>query len=46
MLSDEELIKEAEKLYQKLGGVGNKDARIVRALWERLKEAKKQGEKQ
>ena len=35
MANDEELLEMAHELYKRLGGVGSKDARIVRALWER-----------
>ena len=35
MANDKELLEMAHELYKRLGGVGSKDARIVRALWER-----------
>lgn len=35
MASDDELQEMAKDLYKRLGGIGNKDARIVRALLER-----------
>jgi hypothetical protein len=39
MMTDEELLNMAHKLYARLGGFGSDDARLVRALWERWQAA-------
>jgi hypothetical protein len=45
IMSDERLFERAAEVYARLGGIGNADARIVRALSERLQAANKEIER-